>query len=462
MNKSIAETFVRLNEETVADLSKTAVLREHVMQQKVEASQFENKFYHLKNTKKKAHLLKWKATENLERYLLDFESNFTKRGGQVIWANDAEEAQQEIEKILVRHSINAINRPHDMILEEIRLDDFAKENEVALSTFDMGRHILSLRQESPSHFNNPTIHLSDEEILAHISEGEDSLQEESSNISFKLSILRKQLREQHPAEPFAFISGADFLVADTGSIALQDSEGNHRLAGASADTHIVIAGINTIVSSINDLDYLWPLYASHADQQQLCTNHILWNGPRKHIETDGPTSMYVILLDNGRSNLLAQKEQRQGLYCMQCGSCLNNCNYYQLIGAKNYQTTYFGPIGVLNTPYLEASDDYPHFSYAASLQVDAKKICPADIDLERLLLLNRRDDVVHKKKPKAERKIWKRFAWFMKTRKRLDFFGSKWKSYLLKRSLKKYWGGRKDFPKPTQPPFSKQWSDNQR
>lgn len=463
MGERIAETFVKMNEETVADLNRTAALRSRLQQEKHEANALDHSFYDLQNTKKKAHLVKWRATENLERYLLDFESSFTKSGGHVIWANDSSEALQEIEKILAKHDLNTINRPHDMVLEEIGLDKFARENSVNLSTFDLAKHVLSLRGDSPSHFDTPTIHLSSEDILALLpTEGGEQSEDKATQAETQMSLLREQLRAQGRGESFAFISGADYLVADTGSVGLQDNEGHQRLAGALAKVHIAVAGINTVIPSVNDLDYLWPLYATHAHLQPLCTNHTLWHGPRRSTEIDGPENMYVILLDNGRSNLLAQKEQRQGLYCMQCGSCLRACNYYQLIGSENYQTTYFGPIGALNTPHLKSSDEYPHFSHASGLQIASKKVCPANIDLERLLHLNRRDEILLRKKPTSEKTLWTRFLWFMNSRKRLDFFGAKWKGFLLELSLKKYWGHRKVFPKPAAKSFAQQWKEKQK
>lgn len=464
MAKSIVEQFVERNERTLIDASYNATLRNHLGEKGPETPTNNARFANLDNTRKKAHLIKWRATENLERYLLNFESNFTRHGGQVVWANDLAEAHDEIAKILERHKLSAIARSHDMILDEIEVDTFSVENDVGLTITDFARHVTQLRQEKPTHFENSAIHLSEEDILAELPDDEEgaSHPDPEKTKERKLYHLRQTIRKSLEGVPYATISGADFLIADTGSIATHDNEENIRYACSKAAVHIVVAGIDAVIPSLYDLDYLWPSYTAHIGDDRLCTNLTLWNGPRKQVEVDGPQTMYVILLDNGRSTLLAKPEQRQGLYCLKCGTCLEACGYFQQVGASNYQTPYFGPIGALIMPHLDTTNSYPHLSHASSLRHDAKEICPTRIDLERLLALNRRDEVVETQKPKPDKTLWGRFTWFIRNRKRINFFGIKWQNYLLKRYLVKYWGNRKAFPKIQQKSFAQQWVAKQK
>src|ERR1700749_3032857 len=148
-----------------------------------------------------------------------------------------------------------------------------------------------------------------------------------------------------------------------------------------------------MIPSMADLDLFWPMLATHGTGQSLTVYNSILSGPRQPNESDGPEEMYVVLLDNGRTNLLAQKEQRQGLYCIRCGACLNACPVYKNIGGHTYETTYSGPIGSIITPHMQGMEEFKHLSYASSLCGKCTEVCPVKIDLHRLLLLNRKDSV---------------------------------------------------------------------
>jgi L-lactate dehydrogenase complex protein LldF len=211
-----------------------------------------------------------------------------------------------------------------------------------------------------------------------------------------------------------------------------------------------------------DLDLYWPLLASHGTGQNLTVYNTILSGPRKATETDGPEEMYVILLDNGRTNLLAQKEQRQALYCIRCGACLNACPVYKNIGGHAYNTTYSGPIGSIITPHLKGMKDFKHLSYASSLCGKCSEVCPVKIDIHKMLLLNRRDAVMEHDNTKGEDMGWKLWKTGMQKRSRMDMFGGKVKNFLLKVLFKKVWGKYREMPEVAPKSFSKLYEERKK
>lgn len=417
------------------------------------------KFYDLANSKKKANLVKWKVMENLDRYLVEFETNFTKRGGKVIWANNAEEARQEIWKIMEMHNANSVIKSKSMATEEIELNHFLAEKGVETIESDLGEYIIQLLDHKPYHFVTPAMHLRLEDIskLFHEKFG-TPLDATAEQLTLK---ARELLRQKYTSADIG-ISGANFLVADTGSIAITENEGNARLTTTFPDVHIAVVGIEKIIPSMMDLDMFWPLLASHGTGQNLTVYNTILNGPRQETDTDGPREMYVILLDNGRTNLLEQKEQRQGLYCIRCGSCLNVCPIYQNIGGHTYETTYQGPIGSLISPHLSGMKEFKHLSYASSLCGKCTEVCPVGIDIQKMLLLNRRDAVQENLSTPMEKRMWKGFTYAIQRRKLIDLFGGKFKNFFVRNFFKKSWGKNRELPKFPNKSFSKQWKEQQK
>jgi len=272
---------------------------------------------------------------------------------------------------------------------------------------------------------------------------------------------RELLREKY-AQADIGITGANFLIADTGSIAITENEGNARLTTTFPKVHIAIAGIEKVIPNLQDVDLFWPLLASHGTGQNLTVYNTILSGPRQLRENDGPEEMYVILLDNGRSNLLAEKDQRQGLYCIRCGSCLNVCPVYQNIGGHTYNTTYQGPIGSLITPHLQGVKNFKHLSQASTLCGKCTEVCPVGIDIHNMLLLNRRDAVEANQVTSSEKTAWKRFTYAVKRRKLMDFFGGKVKNFFLRYFFKKAWGEHRDLPQMADKSFSKQWKEQEK
>jgi len=453
-----AEDFLETSEDKSFDLNHRKIINFNIGRYHTAVERGLSKLANLEQSKRKAHTIKWKVMENLDKFLPEFEANFQRRGGKVIWANDAEEAQQEILSILKRAKAKSVIKSKSMSTEEIHLNEFLEENNIETLESDLGEYIVQLLGQKPYHIVTPAMHLSKEDIakLFHEKLGTppDATPEQLTQKA------REVLREKYTTADVG-ITGANFLIADTGSIALTENEGNGRLTTTFPKIHIVIAGIEKVIPSISDLDLFWPLLATHGTGQNLTVYNSLFSGPRQEWETDGPEEMYVILLDNGRTNLLAQKDQRQGLYCIRCGACLNACPIYKNVGGHTYQTTYSGPIGSVITPHMKGMEDFKHLSYASSLCGKCSEVCPVKIDIHKMLLLNRRDAVKEGIVTKAEKIGWSAWKKGMLKRKWMDIVGGKWKNLFMRNFFKKSWGSRRELPEVAAKSFSKQWQEEE-
>ena len=446
-----AEEFLVKADEKAFDLGHRKIINHNIGKYNVAVENGLSKFENLENSKKKAHVIKWRVMENLDKFLPEFESNFQRNGGKVIWANDTEEAQKEILNIIQKKGGKSVIKSKSMTTEEIHLNEFLEKNGIESLESDLGEYIVQLLGQPPYHIVTPAMHLSKDDIAKlfnqHFGTPLDATAEQLTQKA------RELLREKYLKADIG-ISGGNFLVADTGSVALTENEGNARLCTTFPKVHIAVVGIEKIIPSMADLDLFWPLLASHGTGQNLTVYNTLLSGPRKATETDGPEEMYVILLDNGRTNLLAQKDQRQGLYCIRCGACLNACPVYKNIGGHTYNTTYSGPIGSIITPHLKGMKEFKHLSYASSLCGKCSEVCPVKIDIHKMLLLNRRDAVVEHDNSKAEDIGWKIWKAGMQKRSRMDMVGGKIKNFFLKVLFKKIWGNYRSMPEVAPKSFS--------
>lgn len=453
---STAEDFLVASEEKAFDMDHRRIINNSIDKYSAAATGGISRIANLDNAKKKGHVIKWKVMENLDKFLPEFESNFQRRGGKVIWANDAEEANREILNIIQRAKAKTVVKSKSMVTEEIHLNEFLKQNGVESLETDLGEYIVQLLGQAPYHIVTPAMHLSKEDIAAlfnkHFGTPIDATPEQ-------LTLKARELLRDKYLQADVGITGANFLLADTGSVAISENEGNARLCTTFPRIHIAVVGIEKIIPSITDLDLFWPMLSTHGTGQNLTVYNTILSGPRQANETDGPEEMYVVLLDNGRTNLLAQKEQRQGLYCIRCGACLNVCPVYQNIGGHTYNTTYSGPIGSIITPHTDGMAEFKHLSYASSLCGSCTEVCPVKIDIHKMLLLNRRDAVNEGLVTTKERWGWSAWKKGMLKRSMMDFFGGKMKNFFLKLFFKKTWGHLKEMPVVAEKSFAKQWQE---
>lgn len=354
--------------------------------------------------REKAKNLKWKALANLDKYLEDFETQFTKRGGKVIWAEDAKQALEEIMAICKAKSCKTLVKSKSMVTEEIKLNEYLEEHGIESVETDLGEYIQQLDGEPPYHIVTPAMHKSKEDVARLFSE---KLGTPAHLTPEQLTLVaREKLREKY-VQAEVGITGANFIIADTGSVAVTENEGNGRLSCAFPKTHIVITGIEKVIPSLTDLGLFWPLLATFGTGQRITVYNSVISGPRQANETDGPEEMYVILLDNGRTQLLADEKARESLYCIRCGACLNACPVYKNIGGHAYETTYSGPIGSVITPHLREMEEWKHLSYASSLCGNCTEVCAVKINLHELLLDNRATAVEEGMSSFAEKMAWK-------------------------------------------------------
>jgi L-lactate dehydrogenase complex protein LldF len=413
-------------------------------------------FYsNLELAKKRAGHIKYKAINDLEKQLIEFEARFIARGGKVLWALDAQDAIKQILLIVKKHDIKAVVKSKSMTTEELDLNEALKGKKIESLETDLGEYIVQQAGQKPYHILTPAMHMSKEDV-ADLFTKKFGLHANASPAEITV-FVRNLLRDKF-IHADAGITGANFLIADPGAIALTENEGNGLMSVSFPRVHIVIAGIEKIIPSIEDLDLFWPLLATHGTGQYITAYNSIITGPRQEGESDGPLDMYVILLDNGRTNVLAHEHQRQALSCIRCGACLNACPVYKSIGGHTYNTTYSGPIGSVITPYMENLKDFNHLSFASSLCGKCTEVCPVKIPLHELLLFNRRD---------AVSKGYVSFNWKTGMKMSTNLFRHRWmmdtgggiKNILMKSFVSKMWGPRRSLPEIQPKNFKQMWEE---
>jgi len=412
-------------------------------------------FLDLDLVRERAKNLKWKAIATLDQQLEKFEAQITKRGAKVLWAENASQACQEILKICQEKNCSSIVKSKSMVTEEIQLNEFLEEHKIESVETDLGEYIQQLSHEPPYHIVTPAMHKSKEDVAKLFAEklGTDpSLTPEQLTL-----VARATLREKYTRAEVG-ITGANFIIADVGAIAVTENEGNARLSCAWPKTHIVVTGIEKVIPSLTDLSLFWPLLATYGTGQKITVYNTVVTGPRQPGEADGPEEMYVILLDNGRTNILANEKARESLYCIRCGACLNACPVYKNIGGHTYSTAYSGPIGSVITPHLKNMDEWKHLSYASSLCGNCTEVCAVKINLHELLLENRHESVEEGDSAFAERMAWGMWKQAMLHRKFMNMGSSGIKNWAINKFLpdwKKH-RGEMHFPKKS---FNQMWRE---
>jgi L-lactate dehydrogenase complex protein LldF len=405
--------------------------------------------------REKAKNLKWKAIENLDKMLEDFEKKITGRGAKVIWAEDAQQALDEIGKICAEKNCKTLVKSKSMVTEEIHLNKFLKEKGIDSIETDLGEYIQQLDEEPPYHIVTPAMHKSKEDVAKLFAE---KLGTDPNLTPGQLTLVARQVLRKKYAEAEIGVTGANFIIADSGAIAITENEGNARLSCGMPKTHIVVAGIEKVIPSLTDLSLFWPLLATYGTGQRVTVYNTIVAGPRQANEKDGPDEMYVILLDNGRTNILANEKTRESLYCIRCGACLNACPVYKNIGGHSYETAYSGPIGSVITPQLKQMDEWKHLSYASSLCGNCTEVCAVKINLHELLLENRHEAVDEGYSNFAERTGWKLWKRAMLNRSMMNMGNAKIKNWVVNKLLKGWKEHRSEmvFPKKS---FNQLWKE---
>jgi L-lactate dehydrogenase complex protein LldF len=409
--------------------------------------------------RERASFIKTNTINNLDKYLMEFESNFTARGGKVIWARNAEEALKEIGQIMKRKRARSVVKSKSMTTEEIHLNNFLEKNGVETVETDLGEYIVQLAEQRPYHIVTPAMHMSKKDIADLFVK---KLKIAPTDSAEELVATARRLLRSKYTEAEVGITGGNFLLADIGGVAITENEGNGRLSTAFPKTHIAIVGIEKVLPSVMDLDLFWPLLSTSGTGQQVTIYNTVFTGPRQPNEKDGPEEMYVVLLDNGRTELLALPEKREALNCIRCGACLNVCPVYKNIGGHTYESTYSGPIGSVITPHYNGMAENKHLSFASSLCGACTSVCPVKINIHNLLLLNRRQSVEQGFTEKSERTTFKLWLKAMKSRKLLNMAPASVKNFVLKQVLKDTWSKRREPLKVAPKSFNELWKEREK
>lgn len=416
-----AEQFLRSAAEKSADLGHRQTIRRAIDTYDEATARGRVRFLDWEAARERSQEIKWEAVNHLDQYLLEFEAKVKQRGGHVFWAETSADARSYIQDLAARRGVRKVVKSKSMITEEIHLNPALETSGIEVFETDLGEFIVQLRREPPYHIVTPAMHLTRHDIAALFKEklgtGDTSDPEEL------VAAARRVLRQAFFSAEMG-ITGANFLVADSGMIAITTNEGNGRLCTSVPRIHVAVAGIEKVVPRADDLAVLWPVLSTAGTGQALTCYNVLIGGPRAPGEVDGPEEFHVVLLDNGRSELLADAEQRDVLQCIRCGACLNACPVYRTIGGHAYGTTYQGPIGSVLTPHLRGIKEFQHLSSASSLCGACTATCPVKIDLHHHLLHNRRNAVETANRSWLERVGFKLWRWTVVDARRFAAMGA--------------------------------------
>lgn len=371
-------------------------------------------FTHLETARQRAAAIRWKTIENLDQYLIEFESNFIRGGGKVLWAQDSREALDLIGDILRKVQARKIIKSKTNTANEIGLHAYLGALGTPAIETDTGDYVLQAAGEEGSHMVMPALHKSLDELRIALA---DTLSTDG-NAEGLVKAIRKKLRQDFLSADIG-ITGCNFLIADPGSVIILENEGNAQLTATLPSTHIVMAGVDKMLPSLQDIDLFLPLLSTYGTGQRLTTYTHIINGPRQSEETDGPGELYVILIDNGRSDVLGYEPQRQAMSCIRCGACQTACPVYNTAG----QDVFTSPVAAVMLPLQSKDSASKHLSEASTLCGACSDVCPVKIDIPRLLIENRKLMVNQGSNPRGEKLFY-----FM------------WKKAMLKRELMSWTG----------------------
>jgi len=407
--------------------------------------------------RQQAHLIKKDVVENLDAYLVDFTREAEKNGITVIRAKDADEAVWHAGEIARLNNVRKVVKSKSMLTEEIGLNPYLESEGIQIIETDLGEFIIQLNGDPPSHLTGPAIHLSRNEIAGIFQKHLGIEYTEEPEILTKLA--REKLRQEF-LEAEMGITGANFAIAENGQIVVVENEGNARLCASVTPIHVAFIGMERLLPQFSDLGLFLPLLCRSSTGQRLTSFISTFGGPGDSSTLDGPEKVYFIIVDNGRSNLLADEKLKEALYCIRCGACYNSCPVYQNIGGHAYGWVYQGPIGAVITPSLLGLEEAKELPFASSLCGNCTEVCPVKIPLHELLLYQRQRVVAAGLQPGAERKgiqVFANIAAIPKRFKRLAGYGK-----LLQKTLGRFaylpgWSKSRELPEVPKSNFSEWW-----
>ncbi len=412
------------------------------------------------------------ALEHLDFYLEQFEDRVTAQGGQVHWAPTAEEARQHVLEICQQRGAKTITKGKSMVAEELGLNEFLENHELVPVETDLGEYIIQLRGEPPSHIIAPAVHLNRDQVEAdfrkhHLQFPPDrALSEARQLVNEARTVLRQRYLDADVG-----ITGANFLISETGATVIVTNEGNGDLTQCLPRVHIVIASLEKIVPTLEDATTIMRVLARSATGQEQTVYTTFSAGPRREGDLDGPDEFHVILLDNGRSAMLGSEFQDM-LRCIRCGACMNHCPVYHAVGGHAYGWTYPGPMGAVLTPSLIGVDEAGHLPNASTFCGRCQSVCPMHIPLPKMMRHWREREYERHLQPLPARtglKLWATLA----RRPALYQFATRLQAkamHLIGKRKGRFgwlplaggWTRHRDFPAPEGKTFQQLWAERER
>ena len=424
-----------------------------------------------KTLRESARDLKDHVLKNLDLYLETYERNVAAAGGQVHFARTSAEACETIVNICKSHGAKSVTKGKSMVSEEIGLNAAIEAAGMQAVETDLGEYIIQLRGETPSHIIAPAVHLTKEQVegdFRRVHTHLDGARDLSEPVQL-LTEARGVLRERFLAADVG-ITGANFLIAETGTSIIVTNEGNGDLTQSLPKVHIVIASIEKVVPTLEDVSLLLRVLARSATGQDMSVYTTLSTGPRRETDPDGPEHYHVVLVDNGRSAMLGT-EFEDMLRCIRCGACMNHCPVYHAIGGHAYGWVYPGPMGAVLTPSLIGVEKGGHLPNASTFCGRCESVCPVKIPLPKLMRHWREREFERHLTPAVQRfglKIWAFFAknpGLYSFASRAAMSALAWlgrdKGRFASLPLAKGWTDYRDLPAPQGDTFQAQWRKRQ-
>jgi len=419
-----------------------------------------------------AKAVKDHTLEHLDLYLERFEERVHDQGGRVHWCRTAGDARQAVLDICRSANARTATKGKSMVAEEIGLNDFLAEHDVTPVETDLGEYIIQLRDEPPSHIIAPAIHVNADEVAnkfrqVHTQFPKDRpLDAPRTLVNEARQVLRRKYLDADVG-----ITGANFLVAETGQSVIVTNEGNGDLTQALPRVHVVIASLEKVVPTLEDATTIMRVLARSATGQEQTVYTTFSAGPKRAGDLDGPDEFHVVLLDNGRSNMLGTEFQDM-LRCIRCGACMNHCPVYHAVGGHAYGWTYPGPMGAVLTPSLVGVDEAGHLPNASTFCGRCEAVCPMHIPLPKMMRHWREREFERHLQPAAAR--YGLAAWaFFATRPRVYHWIVRWpvrilrvmagrKGRLDRLPLAGAWTRHRAFPAPQDKTFQQSWAEGRR
>ena len=420
---------------------------------------------HYQELRTQANAIKRHTIENLDYYLEQLEANVVAHGGKVIFCRNGQEVSDFVLGLAKERQARIIVKSKSMTSEEIHFNENLERHQLEAVETDLGEYLLQLAHQRPYHIVAPALHMTRNDVADILTE---KLGVEKEVVIEKQTKIARGVLRQKFLEADIGVSGANFLVADSGAIVVVENEGNARLSTSAPKIHIAIAGIEKVIPRAQDLAVFLNLLGRSATGQPLTSYTSFLSGPKRPGEVDGPDEFYLVLLDNGRTKLLADPEKRQSLYCIRCGACLNHCPVYRKIGGHNYPGVYSGPIGAIITPQFQGVKKDTWLPFASSLCGACAEVCPVKIEIPKLLLKLREETSEAKKREGSgglERLAFRGFAWVMahpKIYRMLARLGAKIAPTPPAIGPLRQWASQRELPRLAKQDFRAMWKARKR